>query len=85
MRKNDAIPITTPGATHEYTVQGTTVLDPGAVEVLASTGDAALTVVTCYPFGSIGPAPRRFIVSSRLKVPAEPGLAGRPDALPPSR
>jgi sortase A len=85
VRKNDTIRITTPGATYEYTVQGTAVVDPGAVEVLASTGDAALTLVTCYPFRYVGPAPRRFIVSGRLKVPTEPVLAGRPDASLPSR
>ena len=85
MRKNDTIRITTPGATYEYTVQGTSVVDPGAVEVLASTGDAALTLVTCYPFRYVGPAPRRFIVTGRLSGPTEPGRAGRPAALLPSR
>ncbi len=85
VRKNDTIRITTPGATYEYTVEGTTVVDPDAVEVLASTGDAALTLVTCYPFRYVGPAPRRFIVSSRLSAPAEPLRAGRPTALLPSR
>ena len=85
VRKNDTIRITTPEATYEYTVQGTSVVDPGAVEVLASTGDAALTLVTCYPFGYVGPAPRRFIVSGRLSTPPEPVRAGRPAALLPSR
>lgn len=85
VRKNDTIRITTPGATYEYTVLGTTVVDPGAVEVLASTGEAALTLVTCYPFRYVGPAPRRFIVSSRLSASAEPLRAGRPAAPLPSR
>ena len=85
VRKNDRIRITTPTATYEYTVQGTAVVDPGAVEVLASTGDAALTLVTCYPFRYVGPAPRRFIVTGRLMDPEEPVRAGRPAALLPSR
>jgi sortase A len=85
VRKDDTIRITTPVATYEYTVQGTSVVDPGAVEVLASTRDASLTLVTCYPFGYVGPAPRRFIVSSRLSAPAEPPRAGRPAALLPFR
>jgi sortase A len=85
VRKNDTIRITTPNATFEYTVQGISVVDPDAVEVLASTGDASLTLVTCYPFGYVGPAPRRFIVSGRLSNPPESGRAGRPAALRPSR
>jgi sortase A len=85
VRKNDTIRITTPTATYDYTVLGTSVVDPGAVEVLTSNGDAALTLVTCYPFRYVGPAPRRFIVSGRLMDPAKPVRAGRPAALPPSR
>ncbi len=85
VRKNDRIRITTPTATYEYTVLGTSVVDPGAVEVLASNGDAALTLVTCYPFRYVGPAPRRFIVTGRLSSPMEPGRADRRAAPLPSR
>lgn len=85
VRKDDRIRITTPEATYEYTVQGISVVDPDAVEVLASTGDATLTLVTCYPFGFVGSAPQRFIVSGRLSGLPEPDRAGRPAALPPAR
>jgi hypothetical protein len=34
-----------------------------------------LTLVTCYPFHWIGPAPKRFIVRAHQVHPAEP-LAG---------
>ena len=66
VRKGDAIRITTPEDTWEYIVQSLSVVEPGAVDVLASTGDAALTLVTCFPFGYVGPAPRRFIVSASI-------------------
>jgi sortase A len=73
IRKNDTIRITTPDAIWEYTVQSTAVVDPEAVDVLAATDDATLTLVTCYPFGYVGPAPRRFIVRARQTGPPKAG------------
>ena len=73
IRKNDTIRITTPDAIWEYKVQSTAVVDPDAVEVLAATDDAMLTLVTCYPFGYVGPAPRRFIVRARQTGPPGAG------------
>lgn len=37
---------------------------PGAVE---QTPDAVITLITCFPFEYIGPAPRRFMVRARLE------------------
>jgi sortase A len=36
------------------------------MEVLADSEEAVLTLVTCYPFYFVGPAPMRFIVRARL-------------------
>jgi sortase A len=66
VRKGDSIRITTPDAVWDYTVESLSVVEPGAIDVLASTENAALTLVTCFPFGYVGPAPRRFIVSASL-------------------
>ncbi len=35
---------------------------PEHTEVLDATADDFLTLVTCYPFYFVGPAPKRFIV-----------------------
>jgi sortase A len=40
----------------------TKIVEPTAVEVLAPTPSATLTLITCYPFHYVGPAPRRFVV-----------------------
>ena len=32
------------------------------MQVLAPTSSSTLTLITCYPFGYVGPAPKRFIV-----------------------
>ncbi|MBK8287096.1 MAG: class D sortase [Ahniella sp.] len=45
-----------------YRVSALAVVEPDDVQVLAETGEAALTLVTCYPFHFVGHAPQRFIV-----------------------
>jgi sortase A len=50
-----------------YRVEQTWIVDPTDVSVLDPTASRALTLVTCYPFYFVGPAPRRFIVRA---VPA---------------
>ncbi len=45
-----------------YRVERTWVVDPEDVSVLDPTPTAALTLVTCYPFYHVGPAPQRYIV-----------------------
>ena len=62
------ITLTTLHGTYRYRVDSTTVVEPQAVEVLADSPDATLTLVTCYPFDFIGHAPKRFIVRAR-KIP----------------
>ena len=59
------ITLTTLHGTYRYRVESTTVVEPQAVEVLADSPDAMLTLVTCYPFDFIGHAPKRFIVRAR--------------------
>jgi sortase A len=49
------------------------VVAPDEVEVLADTGYPSLTLVTCYPFRYVGPAPERFIVRARAVGAPESG------------
>ena len=73
VRLNDAIRIVTPDEVYDYRVDDTHVTTPDRTEVLAPTAAPTLTLITCYPFTFIGPAPRRFIVRARqLPQPARP-------------
>jgi sortase A len=65
IRPNDVITLTTPGGTTEFSVTGTEVVSPEDTAVLSPGPGRDLTLVTCYPFSYIGPAPRRFIVHAR--------------------
>jgi sortase A len=62
IRENDEIQFTTPGGTARYKVQWTSIVRPEDVHVLKPTKEPTITLVTCYPFYYIGPAPKRFVV-----------------------
>jgi sortase A len=62
IHKDDEISLTTLHGTYSYRVDSTQVVEPQDVKVLAATADDFLTLVTCYPFYFVGPAPKRFIV-----------------------
>lgn len=50
-----------------YEIESTRIVAPDAVEVIGpGAGGALLTLVTCYPFDWIGPAPQRFVVRASL-------------------
>lgn len=61
---DDRIRLEVPPHTYEYRVDSFRVVAPSEVSVLDSTGTEELTLVTCYPFRFIGPAPDRFIVKA---------------------
>jgi sortase A len=62
IRKNDMITVTTHAEEYRYRVISIEIVGPGDVQVLYATEHEMLTLVTCYPFDFIGPAPKRFIV-----------------------
>jgi LPXTG-site transpeptidase (sortase) family protein len=62
VRAGDAIVVTTLDGSYEYRVKSCEVVGPHETGVLKDAGEPALTLVTCYPFHYLGPAPERFIV-----------------------
>jgi sortase A len=62
----DRIQFQTFTATYEYEVESTGIVAPQNVGVLAPGGHPEITLVTCYPFHYVGPAPDRFVVKARL-------------------
>ena len=42
------------------------IVDKADTSVLQDTREQTVTLVTCYPFYYVGPAPRRFVVTARL-------------------
>lgn len=62
IHREDIITLTTPRGEYHYRVVSTKVVDPFDVSVLNSNGGELLTLITCYPFYFVGPAPDRFVV-----------------------
>jgi sortase A len=76
IRKGDDIRMMTAAGNFNYVVTSTSIVKPKDVKVLDPTPSRMLTLVTCYPFNWIGPAPNRFIVRAR-QVELEVSLPNR--------
>ena len=72
IRENDVIKFVTNDAEIEYVVRETKIVKSSAVEVLAPTSAATLTLITCYPFNFIGQAPDRLVVRAERRADAQP-------------
>jgi LPXTG-site transpeptidase (sortase) family protein len=70
IRINDLVTLETPRGKYQYRVIHTAVVGPEHVEVVRSSSQSDLTLVTCFPFHYIGPAPKRFVVQA-IRITAE--------------
>jgi sortase A len=68
VRSGDIIELKEPGHEYRYQVRFTAVVGPKDTWVLATTGKETLTLLTCYPFHFVGPAPDRFVIRARRIV-----------------
>lgn len=64
--EGDLIHIDTPSGRFTYEITELSVVDPDDLSVLAPRGSPTLTLITCYPFTYVGPAPQRFVVHASL-------------------
>ena len=62
IRKNDEIQFQTRTELFRFAVDWVKVVEPDDLSVLAPSTESSLTLVTCYPFYFVGPAPSRFVV-----------------------
>jgi sortase A len=62
IQKGDVVTLATIDGQYQYAVESTAIVSPSATEVLQSSGKPELTLITCYPFYYVGPAPSRFVV-----------------------
>jgi sortase A len=75
----DRIRLWTPDGVFDYEVDSTLVVDPRRGDLLDDAGrdSATLTLVTCYPFRWVGPAPERLVVVAH-EQPEHPERPERP-------
>jgi sortase A len=65
VREGDAIILKTRRGDFEYVVEWTAVMPPSDVDAIQPTDQRSLTLITCFPFSYVGPAPDRLIVRAR--------------------
>ncbi|HEV2396282.1 MAG TPA: class D sortase [Candidatus Sulfotelmatobacter sp.] len=63
----DSIELVTQSGTVVYLVDRVRITSPADVSVLQPRTKPSLTLVTCYPFYFVGPAPKRYVVQASLK------------------
>jgi sortase A len=80
IRQGDAITLTTVDGDYQYQVESIAVVPPSDVQVLQPSSQRTLTLITCFPFYYVGPAPKRFIVRARQigRLPAPSAVADAP-------
>jgi len=66
IRVNDGIELQTLEGEYRYRVLSARIVSPSDVSVLKPTNRDTLTLITCYPFYYVGPAPKRFVVRAGL-------------------
>jgi sortase A len=78
IEEGDEIVVESAGERHRYQVTQTRVVYPTNTKLIQARPDTALTLVTCFPFYYVGPAPKRFVVqaekvgaSAVLRPPAD--------------
>jgi sortase A len=75
----DSVWIRTPDGRFGYEVDSVLIVAPDRTDVLRDSGRSELTLVTCYPFHWIGPAPKRYVVHARA-LESGTGPSSNPDS-----
>jgi sortase A len=77
IRQGDVITLKTFDGDFQYQVEFTAVVPPSDVQVLQPSSERTLTLVTCFPFYYVGPAPNRFVVRARQigRAPVQSAVA----------
>jgi sortase A len=78
VRPGDLMILESPTARFAYRVVNIEIVEPNDTSVLGDVDYPALTLVTCYPFRYVGPAPQRFVVQARQVDSAEELEAATP-------
>ncbi len=65
IRQGDSVMLNTRQGDFLYRVESILVVPPSDVQVLQTSGGHTLTLITCFPFDYVGPAPNRFVVQAR--------------------
>jgi len=66
LKKGEVVTVERDGRSFQYKIVALEIVRPSDSTFYQPTSNAVLTLVTCYPFYYLGPAPKRFIVRAEL-------------------
>ena len=67
LKKGDVVTIETRDGNFQYEIIGYKIVDQDYRGIRLAHDKQMLTMITCYPFDFIGPAPKRYILTAKLK------------------
>jgi len=67
LEKGDTVRISTTRGRFTYAIESIEVVEPEGIALTAPASEAVATLITCFPFNYVGPAPRRFVARARLR------------------
>ena len=67
LEKGDTVRISTTRGSFTYAIESIEVVEPEGIALTAPASEAVATLITCFPFNYVGPAPRRFVARARLR------------------
>ncbi len=82
IQRGDDIMVESANGSYLYRVTDLKVVSPNNTKPIQPAPQATLTLVTCFPFYYVGPAPKRFIVKAELIGPGNPSNASQPAKTP---
>jgi len=66
LRRGDIAEVRTKAGVFRYRIEVIKIVKPDHVDLKLGTDHATISLVTCYPFYYVGPAPQRFVAQGRL-------------------
>jgi len=70
LEQGDHVLVRTLDGNFDYSIDSIQVVPPEQVSLLGGPADRSITLVTCFPFDFIGPAPQRFVARGHLEESA---------------
>jgi len=72
LEQGDHVVVRTMDGEFDYSIDRIEVVPPEDVKLVGGPAERAITLVTCFPFDFLGPAPRRFVAHGHLNEPKGP-------------
>ncbi|GIP49220.1 hypothetical protein J53TS2_28110 [Paenibacillus sp. J53TS2] len=66
LKAGDRIEVETTSGRYTYEVTGRRIVDESDADAVQSSAEPLLTLITCYPFTYVGPAPERLLLTAKL-------------------